>query len=530
MEELKQNVIKKCINYRLLKYPLVGYDYTKINNKAYNTRKYTQLFANYIWNETNNIDLITKILLKYSKQKIFNIITNNLSFLVPVYEKEYNLDISTSEKYRILIFEKEPRLCKHCSNRVLTDNIFCSVKCLNQHKATDEKYLTNLSNAQKEYYKTVNNSELEERHSNIKNTLINFNSSLTDEEKSEKYTNKTIVYDSYDNRIEQFSHLTFLFNKEFYYNNKYLPVQCNICGFKWDMTRSTSIGRTICIKCFPQEKAKTQRIVFDYIYNLTHCKNNDRSFIKDLEIDILVDTHKFCVEYNGLLPHSFGDSKISYYNNRNIYRDYHLRKTELVEEKGYKLFHIFENEWLDEKKQKIWISIINSKLNLCEEISAEKYIIKEIDTEASNEFLNENHLSGGCLATISLGLFDNNNLMSVMLIQNNSKDEWEIIRFANKLDYHVFEGESKLLNYFEVNYKPKSIFMHTDRRWEHNSEVEALGFEFICNTGPRCFKFKINENELNILDESNIDLDKLFDNGYRIIFDSGTKKYIKTIK
>lgn len=62
MEELKQKVIKKCINYRLLKYPLVGYDYTKINNKAYNTRKYTQLFANYIWNETNNIDLVTKII------------------------------------------------------------------------------------------------------------------------------------------------------------------------------------------------------------------------------------------------------------------------------------------------------------------------------------------------------------------------------------------------------------------------------------------------------------------------------------
>ena len=73
---------KKCINYRLLKYILVGYDYTKINNKAYNTRKYSQLFANYIWNETKSIDLVTKILLKYSKQKIFNIITNNISFLV----------------------------------------------------------------------------------------------------------------------------------------------------------------------------------------------------------------------------------------------------------------------------------------------------------------------------------------------------------------------------------------------------------------------------------------------------------------
>ena len=71
--------------------------------------------------------------------------------------------------------------------------------------------------------------------------------------------------------------------------------------------------------------------------------------------------------------------------------------------------------------------------------------------------------------------------------------------------------------------------IHIDRRWEQNYLYEQLGFVFICNTEPRCFKFKINENKLNIFDESKTQLDELFDNGFWIIYDSGTKKYIKTI-
>lgn len=185
---------KKCINYRLLKYPLAGYDYAKINNKAYNTRKYTQLFANYIWNETHNIDSVTKILLKYSKQKIFNIITNNLSFLIPVYEKEYNLDISTSEKYRILIFEKEPRLCKHCFNRVLTDNTFCSVRCLNQHKATDEKYLTNLSNAITNHHTKLTDNEKKSKNNKISVSLIEYNKNNIEEIKIKNMLNWGYFY------------------------------------------------------------------------------------------------------------------------------------------------------------------------------------------------------------------------------------------------------------------------------------------------------------------------------------------------
>jgi hypothetical protein len=225
----KEKKIKKCVNYRLLKYPLVNYDYKLKNNNPYNKRMYSRLLANYLWNEYKNLDLVTKALIKHSKQRIFNIIKTDLSFLIPEYEKEYKLDFHSTEIFRILKFEKEPRFCLHCSTKIIIDNQFCSVLCSNQYKSTDEIYLVNLSNGVKEYYKNTNKDKLKEKHIKIKNTLDVFNASLSSEQKKEKYTNNELIYDSYENRKEQFNHLKFLFTEEFYYSNKYLPVECVKC-------------------------------------------------------------------------------------------------------------------------------------------------------------------------------------------------------------------------------------------------------------------------------------------------------------
>ena len=166
---------KRCISKRLLKYPLVCYDYKLKNNKPYNDGMYSRLLANYLWFEYKNIDLVTKCLLKYSKQRIFNIIRSDLQFLIPEYETVFQLDFDSPDKHRILKFEKEPRICPECGNRVLTDNKFCSVKCSNNYKTTDENYLQNLSNGVSDWYKTAEKDELKERNDKIKNTLLEYN-------------------------------------------------------------------------------------------------------------------------------------------------------------------------------------------------------------------------------------------------------------------------------------------------------------------------------------------------------------------
>lgn len=513
---------KKCINYRLLKYPLAGYDYKLKNNKPYNKRMYSRLLGNYLWNEYKNLDLVTKALIKYSKQRIFNIIKSDLSFLIPEYEKEYKLDFNSTEIFRILKFEKEPRLCHHCSAKIITDNQFCSVLCSNQYKSTDETYLANLSDSVKEYYKSADKEEIKDRHNKIKTTLDIFNSNLTSEEKKEKYTNKTLIYDSYDNRKEQFKYLKFLFTEDFYYKNKYLPVECNICGHEWDMTKSTNISRTICRKCNPYKKGKTQNEIFDYIDTLTTCKINDKSLLDDKkEIDILCVDDKLAIEYNGLLYHSFGISKYPIYNNTDIDSRYHLRKTEECENKGFDLFHIFEDEWIDKTKREIWKEIIENKLKLLKQ-TEHNYIIKEIDKNISSNFLSSNHLKGASIdSDIRFGLYIKNELVSVMEFKNISDNAYEITRF-------YWKYAKQIIQYFEKIYNPDTITYYSNRRYEFKQDFIKLGFEFKENTEPNCYKFIINKNILEQIDY--LDVQKSIKDNYRVIFDCGFSKFVKIKK
>lgn len=172
---------KNYINKRLLKYSLYSINPKKLNNKAYIKNNYQILLANYLWNETHNLELVIKVLLKYSKNRIFSCIKSSLEFLIPIYEKEYDLDINGPERHRILKLQREPRICPYCSGRVLTDNIYCSVSCLNKHKATNEKYLENLAEAQRNYYLTADDEKERNKKLKIGKSLKIYNSEFSEE-------------------------------------------------------------------------------------------------------------------------------------------------------------------------------------------------------------------------------------------------------------------------------------------------------------------------------------------------------------
>ena len=71
-------------------------------------------------------------------------------------------------------------------------------------------------------------------------------------------------------------------------------------------------------------------------------------------------------------------------------------------------------------------------------------------------FLNNNHLQGNVNSSIKLGLYDGEELVSVMtfnkgrVIMGGKKDEYELIRFANKIGDSGVGGASKLLKYFWI--------------------------------------------------------------------------------
>ena len=232
---------------------------------------------------------------------------------------------------------------------------------------------------------------------------------------------------------------------------------------------------------------------------------------------------KLAIEYNGYYWHSKKD------------KNYHLNKTELCNEKGIQLLHIFDFDDLD-----IWKSIISNKLGLNTKIYARKCIIKELEYKEVKDFLNTNHLQGTCPSKINLGLFYNGELVEVMTFGKprfNKKYDYELLRLCTKKYSNVIGGASKLLKYFKEKYNG-SIISYANRRFSNGNIYKQLGFKELKKTEPNYWY--VNEDEIlsryqcqkhklkNILEDFKPELsesENMTNNGYFRIYDCGNIVY-----
>lgn len=277
------------------------------------------------------------------------------------------------------------------------------------------------------------------------------------------------------------------------------------------------------------------------IYNFINSLNvesieNDKTLLNGLEIDILLPKHKLGIEYNGLYWHSeqFKD------------KNYHINKTKLCEENGYRLIQIFEDEWNDKKEivKSRLINIIGLNKN---KIYGRKCIIKEISSSDAKEFMVKNHIQGYVNSSIRIGLYYNNELVSLMtlgktrnILKYKSVDgEYEILRFSNKLNTSVIGGASKIFNYFLKMYKPNKVISYSDKRWSIGEIYKTLGFKLEKISEPNYYyvinkkretRYKYQKHKLAGMDilfnESFSESDNMKLNGYFKIFDCGTDKYV----
>lgn len=269
---------------------------------------------------------------------------------------------------------------------------------------------------------------------------------------------------------------------------------------------------------------------------------NNRNIISPDELDIYISNKNLAIEYDGIMYHSYGKSKSSKFNNfKNENRYYHLNKTNKCNLLNIQLLHVFENEWINKKE--IWQSIILNKLGLSNKIFARNCIIKEVSFYDSKNFLEKNHLQGSCLSKINIGLYYNNELISLMTFGKsrfNKNYNWELLRFCNKLNISVIGGASKLLKYFRNKYKG-SIISYANKRWSNGNLYKKLGFKLLNETKPNYFYFLPNENilynrisfqkhklksKLKIYDENLTETENMYNNNYRKIYDCGNYVFI----
>ena len=314
--------------------------------------------------------------------------------------------------------------------------------------------------------------------------------------------------------------------------------KCKKCGNEFlsePHRHQTHLAR--CEKCYPltsiisQCEKQLQNFLMDNNINI---ETNNRNIIKPLELDIYIPKKKLAIEFNGLYFHSFGKHCPE--------KDYHLNKTELCENQGIQLIHIFEDDW--NNKQEIVKSRLKNLLGIYNNIVyARNCEVKLVDNSVSKQFQINNHIQGFTNAKINCGLYYNNELISLMTFGKsrfNKKYEYELLRFCNKLGYHIPGAASKLLKYFERMYNPKSLISYADRCWSKGNMYEKLGFNLLGKSKPNYWYWKNNIKEsrlkyqkhklkdiLEKFDENLSESENMKLNGYNRIYDCGNLVYVK---
>lgn len=305
-----------------------------------------------------------------------------------------------------------------------------------------------------------------------------------------------------------------------YSKTEYLSAKDKVCivcpehGDFWQEA-SSHISGCGCPKCnHIISKAETE--IAEYVRSLydgeviTNCRN---MLAEHKELDIYIPSLKVAFEYDGMIWHS---------DRYRVDANYHLKKTEECANKGIKLYHIFEYEWINRQE------IVKDKIkhiigvNYNEYNHTGDYKIIKVNEEEAKEFNERYNLQGHITSSLYIGMHYNNELKSMLSLQKETDNKWKIVRFTNSVNNNFIVNI--IIDYFIDKYNPNKIEAYEDRRWvaDPNDGIYCrMGFEFV-DTIPPDYSYTKGQNDY-------INKEKLKDcrlsNDYYRIYDCGQYKY-----
>jgi len=478
-------------------------------------------------------------------------------------------DASIKERiYCILKDFKEPLLCPNCNNPVRFIsyssgyNKYCSTKCaaINTIDLREETYLNKYG--AKNIFSTETFKE-NNRQSWIDNHGVE-NPSQLDSIKIKKETtceahhgvkhyhqsqeSKNRRYKkTFKRKLQLLKHIAIplfdITDFEGSTSGNLYPFKCAECGHEFmDTLKDGNIPR--CYICYPKKTTyfKIEKEISEWIasegfltkVNKKVYKEGSRSF---KEIDVFIPSSNLGIEINGVYWHSE--------NSGGKDRFYHKEKQDFFKERGIEILQFLDKEWIEKKS--IVKSMILSKLGKYKnKIGGRKCFIVEICKKDAFLFFEENHLQGGINSDINIGLFYKEDLVQVLSISKSrfsKKVEYEITRFASKLETQVVGGFSKLLSFFEKNYNPSSLITYADYRHSRGKIYISNGFSLIKEPSPNYYyiyrknynilynriKFQKHKlkNILDVFDENLSEWENMQLNNYDRIWDCGSFTFLK---
>lgn len=349
-------------------------------------------------------------------------------------------------------------------------------------------------------------------------------------------------------QINHFAELKILFEKsnidwlvneneyEGYHFSKRYNFRCKKCTNTFQSTVYVP-NDVYCELCNPERKQTGEHTLLQFLSTELNGKSilrHNRIILEGKELDFYIPDIKLAIEYNGLYWHKEGP-KIS--------KNYHLEKTNKCKDKGIRLIHIFEPEWLH--KQNIVKSILRQSIGgHIAKIHGRECEVKLVQRDVKKAFLEQCHIQGDDKSSVAYGLYYKNNLVGIMTFcksRYDKKIEWEISRFCNALNTKIHGGASKLFSMFLQDYNPKSVISYSDKRYFAGEVYKALGMEFVGNTpqgyhyispdyktlfNRQMFQKNKLSKRLEKFDPKLSEWENMKNNGFDRIWDCGHTKWI----
>ena len=269
-------------------------------------------------------------------------------------------------------------------------------------------------------------------------------------------------------------------------------------------------------------KSYSEKELVDFVKSIysDEIVENTKRIIPPKELDIYIPKMKLAIEYNGLYWH----------DENHVDRNYHLTKTNMCNEKGIDLIHVFEDDWLEHKE--IVKSMIASRLGVYKEkIFARKCQIKEIEKDQAKIFFDENHLQGFAYGDLYLGLMLNDELIQCICI---NKKGWhdgnvELTRMVTKLNTQVVGGFSKLMKHISDYIEYKSITSYVYKAWFNGKGYIESGFKIVKENNPS-YSYVVNGRRVHKSHFRKDKIKKMFERGELKFYDSNKTEHENMIE
>lgn len=234
--------------------------------------------------------------------------------------------------------------------------------------------------------------------------------------------------------------------------------KCGDCGKSWvARVNNVIVNNSGCPHCAQSTQVSRGEIeVREHVKSLgVDVEHNVKSLIAPYELDIVVESSKVAIEFNGEYWHK--DRK-----------GYHMMKRELCESQGYRLISVSATDWSERRHQ--IERIIAHALGKSSEpkVGARKCQVVELTSSDYMSFMERNHVQRGRVAAIRKGLVHPEmGLVAAIGVANDG----ELVRYATSCT--VQGGLSRLLKGTNCTYT------FTDYDYFTGSAYEAIGFKVV---------------------------------------------------